>query len=59
MNNTEKIKRIESLLNDMSLEDLTYNELEKYIMKLSIEHIIDEMWQLYCFAEDVCNTVNE
>ena len=58
MNDTEKINRIEDLLNDLSLVDLNQDELKEHIMKSTLEHIFDEMWQLYCFVEDVCNAVN-
>lgn len=54
----EQIKRITELLNDLSLDDVSREEYEKQIMKQSLNDIIDELWEFYCFAEDVCNTLN-
>ena len=54
----EQIKRITELLNDLSLDDVSREEYEKQIMKQSLNDIIDELWEFYCFVEDVCNTLN-
>ena len=54
----EQIKRITELLNDLSLDDVSREEYEKEIMKQSLNDIIDELWMLYCFVEDVCYTLN-
>ena len=54
----EQIKRITKLLNDMSLDTITRTEFEKEFPKQSIVEIMDEMWRLYCFASDVCDTLN-
>ena len=54
----EQIIRITELLNDLSLDDVSREKYEKKIMKQSLNDIIDELWEFYCFAEDVCNTLN-
>ena len=54
----KQIKRITELLNDLSLDDVSREEYDKQIMKQSLNDIIDELWEFYCFAEDVCNTLN-
>ena len=59
MTDTEKVKRIEGLLNELDLRDLTEEEIQEEIMESSINDIIDDIWKLYCFAENVFNTVNE
>lgn len=54
----EQIKRITKLLNDMDLDTITRTEFEKEFPNQSINEIKDEMWRLYCFASDVCDTLN-
>lgn len=54
----EQIKRITKLLNDMSLDTITRTEFEEEFPNQSINEIKDEMWRLYCFASDVCDTLN-
>lgn len=58
MTKEEQIKQITELLNDMSLDDVSYAKYEEMFMKQSINDIKDELWKLYCFAENVCNTLN-
>lgn len=54
----EQIKRITKLLNELSLDEITYEEFEEEFLKGSINDIKEEMWLLYCFANDVCYTLN-
>lgn len=54
----EQIKRITGLLNDLCLDDLCYEEYEKEFMKATINDLKDELWIMYCFANDVCDTLN-
>lgn len=54
----EKIQRITRLLNDMALDDMCRDEYEVEFMKQSVNDLKDEMWRMYCFASDVCNTLN-
>lgn len=54
----EQIERITKLLNDMSLDTITRTEFEEGFSEQSINEIKDEMWRLYCFASDVCDTLN-
>lgn len=53
----EQIKRITKLLNDISLDTITRTEFEEEFPKQSINEIKDEMWQLYCFASDIRDTL--
>ena len=55
----EQIKRIEELMNELDLADMTRAEFEEEILKQSINDIKDEMWRMYCFVSDVCYTLNE
>lgn len=59
MTNEEQIKRIEELMNELDLADITRAEFEEEILKQSINDIKDEMWRMYCFVSDVCYTLNE
>jgi len=54
----EQIKRITGLLNELDLDDMCYEEYETEFMKQSVNTIKEEMWRLYCFVNDVCNTLN-
>ena len=54
----EQIQRITGLLNALDLADMCREEYEEEFMNQSVNDIKDEMWQLYCFASDVCNTLN-
>lgn len=54
----EKIKRITELLNALAIEDMCREVFDEEFMKQSINDIKEEMWILYCFASDVCNTLN-
>lgn len=54
----KKIQRISELLNDMALADMRREEYEAEFMKQSVNDLKDEMWRMYCFASDVCNTLN-
>lgn len=57
MTNEEKINRIGELLNRLCLADLTEDELFTKLDNMSINEIKDHVWELYCFVEDVCDTV--
>lgn len=54
----EQIRRITGLLNDLDLSDMCREEYEVEFMEQSVNDIKDEMWRMYCFASDVCNTLN-
>ena len=58
MTDTEQIKRITDLLNDLNLDSMTREELESELMDCTFNDIKEEMWRLYCFASDVCDTLN-
>lgn len=54
----EQIMRLTKLLNELDLTDVTQDEMIKTLHNLSFNEIVEEMWQLYCFASDVCVTLN-
>lgn len=54
----EKIQKITGLLNDLDLADMSREEYEEEFMEQSVNDIKDELWTMYCFASDVCNTLN-
>lgn len=57
----EQVKRIIKLLNELSLDEITYEEFEEEFLKGLINDTKEEMWLLwllYCFANDVCDTLN-
>lgn len=54
----EKMQRITVLLNELDLVDMSREEYEAEFMKQSVNDLKDEMWIMYCFASDVCNTLN-
>ena len=58
MDYKEQIEKITELLNELSLADLTLQEYNDLFLKQSIEEIKDELWRMYCFAEDICNVLN-
>lgn len=58
MTDTERIERITKLLNELGLEDMTREELEKEIEGHSIKGIKYDAWRWYCFISDVCDTLN-
>ena len=54
----EQIRRITGLLNDLDLVDMCREQYEEEFMDQSVNDIKDELWEMYCFASDVCNTLN-
>lgn len=58
MTTKEQIERITKLLNELNLDDITSAEFDEMFPKQSINDLKDELWRMYCFAEDVCVTIN-
>ena len=59
MTDTEKIKRITELVNDLALTDSTREDLESGMeTECTFQDLKEAMWRLYCFASDVCDTLN-
>lgn len=58
MTDKEQIERISKLLNELSLDDITSTEFEETFPRQSINDIKDALWRMYCFASDVCDTIN-
>jgi hypothetical protein len=54
----EQITRITRLFVNLDLDYMCYEEYEVEFMKQSVNDIKDEMWRLYCFANDVFDTLN-
>lgn len=59
MTDKDKIFAIHTLLNALSLDNLTREQLDKKIEKMSVAKIKDTIWKLYTFVDNVCDIVNE
>lgn len=58
MTDKERIERISELLKKLDLAELTYDEFDELFPEESINDIKEELWLMYCFASDVCVTIN-
>ena len=58
MTDEKRIKRITKLLNDLDLDVMTYDEYMESIYNQSVKDIVDGLWQFYCFANDIRDTLN-
>ena len=58
MMDTERIERITEDVQKLRLPEMTRDELVQKVRDLSINEIEDEIWDMYCFFNDVCNTLN-
>lgn len=54
----EQIKRITGLLNELGLNEMSYEEYEREFMNTSVNDIKDELGMFYCFAVDVRYILN-
>ena len=54
----KKIQRITELLKDWDLSELSQEEYEVEFMEQSINDLKDEMWRMFCFMNDVYDTLN-
>ena len=58
MTDTERIERITECMHKLQLAEMTRDELMQKVRGLNINEIEDEIWDMYCFVNDVCNTLN-
>lgn len=58
MTDEKRIERIGKLLNDLSLDDLEWDEFMHKFERMSLIELKDEMWRIFCFVEDVADTLN-
>ena len=53
----QKLERIEKLVKELDLAEVTKEEFYNEVEEQSLIDIKDEMWELYCFANDVVVTM--
>ena len=58
MTDEDRIERITKLLNDLDLDEMTYDEYMGSIYDQSVKDIVDGLWRFYCFANDISDTLN-
>ena len=58
MTDTERIERITECLQKLALPEMTRDELMQKVRNLSINDVEDFIWDIYCFVEDICYTLN-
>lgn len=58
MTTEQKLERIKKLVKELNLAEVTKDEFYSEIEEQRLVDIKDEMWELYCFANDVVNTIN-
>jgi hypothetical protein len=58
MTDTERIERITECIGELHLPEMTRDELMQKVRGLSINDIEDFIWDMYCFVNDVCYTLN-
>lgn len=54
----EQTERIAKLVNELHLEDVSPKDFDNMFYLQSVKEIKEEMWQMYCFAEDVGYTLD-
>lgn len=57
MTTEQKLERIEKLVKELDLAEVTKVEFYSEVEKQRLVDIKYEMWKLYCFANDVANTM--
>lgn len=57
MTREQKIELIEKLVKDLKLAEVAKEEFYSEIEEQRLVDIKNEMWELYCFANDVTNTM--
>ncbi len=58
MTDEKRIERIEGLLNDLNLDDMSWYDFVNKFEKMSLADLKDEMWKIICFVDDVADTLN-
>ena len=53
----QKLERIEKLIKELNLIEVTKEEFYSEVEEQRLVYIKDEMWELYCFANDVTYTM--
>ena len=53
----QKMERIEKLVKELDLVEVAKEEFYSEVEEQSLVDIKDEMWELYCFANDVAVTM--
>lgn len=57
MTTEQKLERIEKLVKELDLAEVTKEEFYNEVEEQRLVDIKDEMWELYCFANDVVVTM--
>lgn len=55
----DQAERIATLVNELHLEDVSPKDFDNMFYLQSVKEVKEEMWRMYCFAEDVSYTLNE
>lgn len=58
MTDKKRIERIEGLLANLNLDDMSWYDFVNKFEKMSLADLKDEMWKIICFVEDVADTLN-
>ena len=58
MTDNERIERITECLQILDYPEMTRDELMQKVRNLSINDVEDFIWDMYCFVNDVCYTLN-
>ena len=54
----DQTERIATLVNELHLEDVSPKDFDNMFYLQSVKEVKEEMWRMYCFAEDVSYTLN-
>lgn len=54
----QKLERIKNLIKESALADVSKDDFYNEIEEQRLVDIKDEMWELYCLAQDIENTIN-
>lgn len=54
----EQMERIAMLVNELHLEDVSPKDFDNMFYLQSVKEVKEEMWRMYCFAEDVGYTLD-
>ena len=57
MTQKEKLNRISKLVDDLDLGDVSRHQLWEEMRGLSLNELEELIWELYCFAKDIQNTI--
>lgn len=55
----EQTERIVNLVKELHLEDVSQKDFDNMFYLQSVKEVKEEMWRMYCFAEDVRYTLME